>query len=103
MVVVDNVCINCGDVRESPECQHENLDALSAKSPTCTEAGLTEGILCLDCEKMIKQQETVKSLGHDEYTYTEKDENCKLFLWFLLRRKKSKMIKDEEQTPSAKI
>ena len=76
---IDSVCINCGDVKESLECKHENLDILSAKEPTCTETGLTEGIICLDCEKTIKQQETVNVLGHDEYTYTEKDENCKLF------------------------
>lgn len=76
---IDSVCINCGDVKESLVCKHENLDILSAKEPTCTETGLTEGIICLDCEKTIKQQETVNVLGHDEYTYTEKDENCKLF------------------------
>ncbi len=62
---VDNACANCGDVKESPECKHENVDVLSAKEPTCTEMGLTEGVVCLDCKKTIKQQEYIDAFEHD--------------------------------------
>ena len=76
---VDYVCTNCCDIHESPECKHENLDFLLAKDPTCTETGLTEGIICLTCEKRIIEQKIIDALGHDEYTYSEKDESCNVY------------------------
>ena len=75
----NDICANCGDVKVSTECKHQNLDVLSAVSPTCTETGLSEGIMCLDCKELIKEQELVSALDHDEYIYTEKDENCNVF------------------------
>ena len=75
----DCVCTNCGDTQELPECKHENLDFVPAENPTCTESGLTEGIICLDCYKKIIEQKIIDALGHDEYYYTEKDENCNVY------------------------
>ena len=36
-----------------------------AKSPTCTEQGLTEGSHCFICSKVLVSQEIVPALGHD--------------------------------------
>ena len=52
---------------------------LEAVAPSCIESGLTEGKKCSVCDAIIVEQQTVAALGHDEYMYTEKDENCKVF------------------------
>lgn len=47
-----------------PECQHTNTTVLEAKAPTCTEDGLTEGLVCADCGFTITERTTVKATGH---------------------------------------
>ena len=54
------------------EDNHVNTAPVAAVDATCTETGLTEGIECLDCEKIVKEQEVIDALGHD---YTEKIED----------------------------
>ena len=76
---VDNVCINCGDRKDYLGCNHKNLGVLAAKDPTCTETGLTEGVICLDCNKTITEQNTIPALDHSKRTYAEKDEKCRVY------------------------
>ena len=73
---IDNTCLNCGDVKSSPECRHENLDILSAKNSTCTEAGLTEGIVCLDCGELLIAQQVVPLNAHVEETIPAVAASC---------------------------
>lgn len=46
-----------------------------AKAPTCTEAGLTEGSHCSDCDEVLVAQNTVPALGHS-YTSEVVEPNC---------------------------
>jgi len=43
-------------------------ETIAAKTPTCTETGLTEGSKCSVCDAIIEEQETVPALGHDIVT-----------------------------------
>lgn len=45
-------------------CKHENTEVLASKTATCTGAGLTEGLKCADCGKVLKEQERIDPLGH---------------------------------------
>ena len=38
---------------------------ITAKAPTCTEAGCTEGVFCNDCNTQIKESESIEAIGHD--------------------------------------
>ena len=52
--------------------EHNYGEWVTVSAPTCTEEGLRERTcLCSD-----KESETVAPLEHDEYTYSEKDEDC---------------------------
>ena len=48
-------------------CIHTNTEVLPGKAATCTEAGLTEGLKCADCNAILVAQEIIPALGH-EYT-----------------------------------
>lgn len=60
---IDDVCQNCG---EDAPCRHKNYETISAVEATCTEGGLTEGRVCLDCEEIILVQTEIEPLGHTE-------------------------------------
>ena len=38
---------------------------IEGKAPTCTEAGLTEGVKCAECGEILVAQEEIPALGHD--------------------------------------
>ena len=58
-------CSLCGEVRkEGIDPLGHNLVTVSAKAPTCTETGLTEGKFCNRCNKAIVKQDAVAALGH---------------------------------------
>ena len=64
------VCKTCGAESlhaEIPQlvCDHTNAVKDAAVAATCTADGLTEGLHCADCGKVLKAQETVPMLGHD--------------------------------------
>ena len=52
---------------EEVECDHSEEAIIPAVDPTCTENGLTEGVKCAICGKILVEQEVVKATGH-EYT-----------------------------------
>lgn len=59
----DEKCNIC-DLAREVECKHTKTEILSAIGPTCTESGLTTGIQCIDCHRIIVQQKTIPMLEH---------------------------------------
>lgn len=58
-VIIDNI-------RVVKDQTHEHVEEIVPAVPaTCTESGLTEGVRCALCGKIIVEQETVEALGHD--------------------------------------
>ena len=66
------VCLNCNlplEYKVIPLANHTE-EKIEAVKPTCDKDGLSEGIKCSVCSKIIKEQEIVKSLGH-QYELTD--------------------------------
>jgi len=71
-------CLECGqlfnklgepwsgttEIEKDPT-NHEKLENVEAKAPTCTETGLTAGSKCSACGVVLKKQEVIPALGHD--------------------------------------
>ena len=48
------------------ECKHKNTETLAARTATCTETGLSEGVQCSDCGEILTAQTvTSPATGHD--------------------------------------
>jgi len=71
----DEECNKCGFIRDA-ECPHTNVGTQPAKSATCTEPGLTEGKVCVDCEAIIAVQTIIDALGHTEVVDKAVAPNC---------------------------
>lgn len=57
-------------------CEHKTEAIVDAVPATCTEAGLTAGIKCGDCGKMIVKQDKVPALGHTLTHFDEVEPSC---------------------------
>ena len=68
----DYIC----DVCNADLCTNHTEETIPAKSPTCTETGLTEGKKCSVCGDIIVVQEIVDALGHTEVTDKAVDATC---------------------------
>ena len=51
-------------------------EKIEGKAATCTETGLTEGVKCSFCGKVIKAQEKIPALGHKEEKIEGKAATC---------------------------
>ena len=61
-------------------CEHTPvLDA--AVAPTCTETGLTDGSHCSKCNAVLRKQEEISALGHDEQHHNAKEPTCTEVGW----------------------
>ena len=49
---------------------------VAGKDATCTETGLTDGVVCDRCGVTLKAQEEIPALGHDKKTVAGKDATC---------------------------
>ena len=58
------------------ECTHTGTIKLTGFAPTCTEDGLSDGILCATCQGVIKKQEPIKALGHIHTAYKDVAPTC---------------------------
>ena len=71
----DESCNVCGFIRDVA-CLHENKVAVGeAKTPTCTENGMTAGEKCADCGEVFASQETIGATGHS-YESAVTDPDC---------------------------
>ena len=52
-------------VRFTDESHVHTEVTIEGKAPTCTEAGLTDGVKCADCGEILVAQEEIPALGHD--------------------------------------
>ena len=81
--VKEPTCTETGSLqRDCSRCsahQTERVDALGhqelfqpSREPTCTESGLSEGLICSNCGFVFKEQVVIPALGHDlgEYVVT---------------------------------
>lgn len=57
-------------------CEHKNESELEAVAATCTEDGLTKGVECADCGKILVKQDKVKALGHDTIKHEKVESTC---------------------------
>ena len=72
----DTTCNACDHVR-TPACKHPNTEAIGTpKDATCTENGITAGIICCDCGEIVNPQEIIEKLGHNIVNYEAKDPTC---------------------------
>ena len=71
----DATCNTCDFVRDVT-CKHTDVTKYEAKAPTCTEAGITEGIVCNGCEEVLQAQTVINALGHDEIIDTGYAATC---------------------------
>lgn len=46
-------------------CEHVNTELRNAVDATCTEAGYSGDLVCLDCGKLLAEGEAMDALGHD--------------------------------------
>lgn len=61
------VCTKCGielEVKTLPLASHKEVE-VKGKDASCTESGLTDGVKCSFCEKVIVEQTIIKALGHN--------------------------------------
>ena len=79
--IYDETCNTCGHVRDAA-CHHTNKVAVGeAKEPTCTEAGITEGVKCSECDEILEPQEIREKLGHDPVHHEAKAPTCTEIGW----------------------
>lgn len=66
--------VRLGDAEEDP---HVHTDSkVTGKPATCTEDGLTDGIVCKTCGETIKAQEIIPASGHKEKKVAAKAATC---------------------------
>ncbi len=61
------VCSGCGHetTREIPKTEHDPQVTQDGISPTCTESGWSEEVICSVCGEVIEAREELAALGHD--------------------------------------
>ena len=75
----DDANTNTG-TSDNTECEHI-LVVLTAVSPTCTQSGLSQGMKCSKCEKVITKQYEILPLNHDYIDHEAKEPTCTEIGW----------------------
>ena len=76
---MDIDCNVCGEKREI-SCQHKNTTIIPGKSASCTESGLTDGLICDDCKHTIVAQTEIPA-SHKEIIIPRIDPECNQCGW----------------------
>lgn len=66
-------CVSCGATSGDPLGHAEQVTA--GYAATCNEPGLTDGVVCATCGKILSQQQVIEKLGH-EWQLSEDGQNC---------------------------
>ncbi len=75
----ETVCTVCGAVSAHdllPLAPHTEVAIGEAKDPTCTEEGLTAGVMCSDCHTEITPQKLIGKIAHTEVDIPAVDATC---------------------------
>ena len=72
-------CNVCGEKREI-SCQHKNTTIIPGKSASCTESGLTDGLICDDCKHTIVAQTEIPP-SHKEVIIPKIEPECNICGW----------------------
>ena len=68
----DDSCNGCDHVRVAPH----NTFIMDAVAPTCTVAGLTEGLKCKECGKILVKQESIPPIPHTVISIPAVEATC---------------------------
>ncbi len=70
-------CDNCGEEISAtvPQAPHTE-EVLEGREPTCSMEGLTEGIICSLCDKVIERQKGIATIPHTEKRAEAKAPTC---------------------------
>ena len=62
-------------------CPHTNTELQNAADATCTEAGYTGDLVCLDCGETVEVGETITALGHNYIDHPAQSPTCIAVGW----------------------
>ena len=62
-------------------CPHTNTELQNVAAATCTEAGYTGDLVCLDCGETVTEGETINALGHDYVDHPAQVPTCIAIGW----------------------
>lgn len=65
-----------GEQNGDPNCAHETLLTDRAQKPTCTEAGFTAKVYCLDCGYVETASEVIPATGHTKVAIPATEATC---------------------------
>ncbi len=71
---LDRDCNVCGEER-TIICEHTNTTVVSGKEASCTEAGLSDGVICSDCSEVITPQTPIPP-SHKERIIPRVEPKC---------------------------
>ena len=73
-------CSVCGTILKEPvnkvDCKHKNLVPIDEVPATCTSTGLSVGLKCADCDKVIEPQTVIPKLDHTVKVLPAKEATC---------------------------
>ena len=73
-------CSVCGAILKEPvkkaDCEHKNLVPIDEVPATCTSTGLSVGLKCGDCGKIIEAQTVIPKLDHTVVEIPAKEATC---------------------------
>ena len=71
-------CMGCDEEKQEtlPMLEHTPIEGDNGVEPTCTDRGLSDGMICADCGAVLGQEE-IPALGHNEMTIKGYSATCK--------------------------
>ena len=76
LAVLTLLCVVSVTAFSEEGCAHSNTEIITGYAATCTDFGLTDGIKCVDCGSITKEQEIIPAIGHQKETIPGKAATC---------------------------